>query len=171
MNTLSTTSIKIRTLNELPLFAAIIVTLEYLMAFLPNISLTPLLLAVYFSARSYKQSFYLVSIYLILDIISTPTPLIYIPAMWIGWTFWIVIVKSKIPISIEVKGVFFGSLYGFVFLPFNVFVTDIQPWVYILADIPFQIIMMASNLLTLTLFFNSLKNLLTDLSTYDTIIA
>lgn len=168
MNTLSTTSIKIRTLNEIPLFVAIIVTLEFLLGILPNVSLTPLLFAVYFSARNFKQSFYLVSIYMILEMVMWGFGLWVLP-MWLGWTLWIIMVKSNLPISLATKGVFFATLYGLMFLPLTVIVYGIDPWAYIVADIPFQINMMASNVITLTLFFIPLKKALTYLSSYDTI--
>ena len=169
INTLSTTSTKIRTLNEIPLFVAIIVTLEFLLGFLPNISFTPLLFAVYFSTRTGKQSFYLLSIYMLLEIAMWGVGLWVIP-MWLGWTLWIVMVKSNLPISIATKGVFFATLYGLMFMPLTVIVYGIDPWAYITADIPFQINMMVSNVLTLTLFYIPLKKVLTELSNYDNII-
>lgn len=169
INTLSTTSTKIRTLNEIPLFVAIIVTLEFLLGFLPNVSFTPLLFAVYFSTRTSKQSLYLVSIYMMLEIALWGVGLWVLP-MWLGWILWILMVKSNLPISIATKGVFFATLYGLMFLPLTVLVYGIDPWAYIVADIPFQVNMMASNVVTLTLFYIPLKKLLTELSTYDTMV-
>ena len=139
------------------------------MAFLPNISLTPLLFAVYFSARTKKQSLYLVSIYMILQMVMWGVGLWVLP-MWLGWILWILMVKSNLPISIATKGVFFATVYGLTFLPLTVIVYGIDPWAYIVADIPFQINMMASNVITLTLFFNPLKKLLTELSSYGTMV-
>lgn len=95
---------------------------------------------------------------------------LWVLPMWIGWILWVLMVKSKLPISLATKGVFFAVVYGLTFLPLTVLVYGIDPWAYIIADIPFQINMMASNVITLTLFFNFLKKLLTELSTYSKIV-
>ena len=169
-STLSTTSTKIRTLNELPLFASLIFVLENLFLALPNISLTPLIFAVYFSARSYKHSFYFISIYMILQVVQWGVGIWVVP-MWIGWSLWLLMVKAEwLPISVVTKGVFFAIIYGLTFMPLTVIVYGLDPWAYIVADIPFQINMMVSNVLTLTLFYIPLKKVLTELSNYDNIV-
>jgi len=169
-NTLSITTKKIRTLNELPLFVAIIFVTEQLLGFLPNVSLTPLLFAVYFSARPLKQSFYLVSIYMLLEISVWGLGL-WVAPMWLGWLIWALMVKRQwLDISIATKGVFFAIIYGLMFMPLSVLVYGIDPVAYIVADIPFQISMMVSNIITLTLLYIPLKKVLTYYSKYDTII-
>jgi hypothetical protein len=169
INTLSTTSQKIRTLNEIPLFVAIIFVAEQLLGFLPNISLTPLLFAVYFSARPLRQSFYLVSIYMLLEIAIWGLGL-WVAPMWLGWFVWVLMVKSKLDISIATKGVFFAVIYGIMFMPLTVIVYGIDPWAYLIADIPFQISMMASNIVTLTFLYIPLQKALTYYSDYGKII-
>jgi len=170
ISTLSTTSQKIRTLNEIPLFVAIIFVTEQLLGFLPNVSLTPLLFAVYFSVRPLKQSFYLISIYMLLEMAIWGLGL-WVAPMWLGWLVWALMVKSEwLDISIATKGVFFAVIYGLMFMPLTVIVYGIDPWAYIVADIPFQISMMSSNIVTLTLFYIPLKKLLTYYSDYDNIM-
>jgi len=170
ISTLSTTSQKIRTLNEIPLFVAIIFVTEQLLGFLPNVSLTPLLFAVYFSARPLRQSLYLVSIYMLLEIAIWGVGL-WVAPMWLGWFVWALMVKSQwLDISIATKGVFFAIIYGIMFMPLTVLVYGIDPVAYLIADIPFQISMMASNIVTLTLLYIPLKKVLTYYSEYVKII-
>lgn len=159
-NTYTTTSIKLRTLNELPLFASILVVLEYLFLSLPNISLTPLIFAVYFSARSYRQSMYLITIYMLVEIVQWGFGLWILP-MWLGWILWAVIVKSvKLPVYIS--GVFFAYLYGLLFMPLTVMVYGVDWWGYLVADFPFATSMAIGNLLTLSLLYEKLSKFLTN---------
>jgi hypothetical protein len=96
---------------------------------------------------------------------------LWVTPMWLGWLVWALMVKSKwLDISIATKGVFFAVIYGLMFMPLTVIVYGIDPWAYIVADIPFQISMMSSNIVTLTLFYIPLKKLLTYYSDYDNII-
>lgn len=147
---------RIRTLNELPLFLSIIVVLEYLFLSLPNIALTPLLFAVYFTNRSYKESTTLVSLYIILEVVQWGFGIWVLP-MWLGWLLWIVLVKQVKFIPLYIKSVPFAYLYGLIFMPFSVIFYGINWWAYIVADFPFATMMAIGNILTLSLLFEHLS--------------
>jgi hypothetical protein len=96
---------------------------------------------------------------------------LWVAPMWLGWLIWALMVKRQwLDISIATKGVFFAIIYGLMFMPLSVLVYGIDPVAYIVADIPFQISMMVSNIITLTLLYIPLKKVLTYYSKYDTII-
>lgn len=156
---LLTTSKKLRNLIEIPLYAVIIVVLENLFMALPNVSLTPLMFAVYFATRPYKSSAYVVFIYMALQVLQWGIGLWVLP-MSIGWLLWLVLVKRINWLPIEIKGIVFASLYGFTFLPLTVLVYGIDPWAYIVADIPFQINMAIGNFISLALLFKRLTKLM-----------
>lgn len=147
---------RIRILSELPLFLAIIVSLEYLFLSLPNVAFTPLLFAIYFANRSYKESTALVSLYIILEIVQWGFGVWVVP-MWLGWLLWIVLVKQVKFIPVYIKGAIFAYLYGLIFMPFTVIVYGVNWWSYIVADFPFATTMAISNLLTLSLLFSRLS--------------
>lgn len=156
---LLTTSKKLRTLIEIPLYAVAIVVLENLFLALPNISLTPLMFAVYFKTRPYGVSFYVVFVYMSLQVLQWGVGLWVLP-MFIGWLLWLIIVKRLKWMPIEIKGIVFAVLYGLTFLPLTVIVYGIDPWAYIVADIPFQINMAIGNTITLALLFKRLTKLM-----------
>lgn len=159
--TSTTTTKRLKTLNEVPLYTAIIVVLEYLFLSLPNVSLTPLLFAVYFSARSYRQSMYVITIYMLVEILQWGVSLWVVP-MWIGWILWMVIVKRcKNDICLPVAGAIFAYLYGALFMPLTVIIYGVDWWGYLVADFPFATTMALGNVLTLSLLHKRLTNLLT----------
>lgn len=147
---------RLRTLNELPIFLAIIVVLEYLFLSLPNIALTPLLFAIYFANRSYKESVLLVSLYIILEVVQWGIGLWVMP-MWLGWLLWVVLVKELKGLPVYIKGVPFAYLYGLMFMPLTVIVYGVDWWAYIVADFPFATTMAIGNLLSLSLLFERLN--------------
>jgi len=152
----SRTDKRIRTLTELPLFLAIIVSLEYLFLFLPNIAFTPLLFAIYFANRSYKESITLVSLYILLEVVQWGLG-IWVAPMWLGWILWIVLVKQIKFVPVYIKGFLFAYLYGLIFMPFTVIVYKVNWWSYIVADFPFASTMAIGNILTLALLFDRLS--------------
>lgn len=161
-NTLTTTSLKLRTLNEIPLFASIIIVAEFLALSLPNVSLTPLLFAVYFSARGYKQSLYLITVYMIVEILQWGFGLWNLP-MFLGWTLWMVMVK-EIKLPIPFLGFTFGYLYGIMFMPLTVIVYNVDWWAYLVADFPYATTMAVSNTITLMFLHKVLTKFLTERS-------
>lgn len=61
---------------------------------------------------------------------------------------------------VEIKGIAFAVLYGLTFLPLTVIVYGIDPWAYIVADIPFQINMAIGNFISLLLLFERLTKIM-----------
>lgn len=157
--TSTTTTKRLKTLNEVPLYTAIIVVLEFLFLSLPNISLTPLLFAVYFKARSYRQSMYVITIYMLIEILQWGYSLWVIP-MWVGWIVWLVMVK-RLRLWLPVSGALFAYIYGALFMPLTVIVYGVDWWGYLVADFPFATTMAIGNVLTLSLLHPRLTKLLT----------
>ena len=142
-------------LTLLAFFLTIIITLELSMSFLPNISLTPLIFALYFTR--YPSGVLLIIGYIILQGIIWGVGL-YLISMTVGWVIWWV--SSKNGKNLTIKSIGFAFVYGWVFMPLTVIVYGIDPVAYLIADIPFQINMAISNVLTIGLIYPALDKVI-----------
>ena len=123
---------------------------------LPNFSLTPLLFALYFT--HYRSGLLLILTYIILQGFIWGVGF-YLISMFIGWTIWWGLSKNKK--NLTSKSVLFAFVYGWSFLPLTWIVYRIDPVAYLIADIPFQINMAISNLLTIGLIYPVLEKVIT----------
>jgi len=145
----------VKQITLLSMFLTIIITTEVFMSFLPNISLTPLFFALYFTR--YSNGLLLILGYIILKGIIWGVGL-YLVSMTVGWVIWWV--SSKNGKNLMIKSIGFAFVYGWVFMPLTVIVYGIDPIAYLIADIPFQINMAASNVLTIGLLYPPIKKAL-----------
>ena len=151
------TIMRVNALVELAIFLALIIATEYALMFLPNMSLTPLLLAVYFKNRSFYLSYHLLLVYVILDNLIMASMTIYFVPMFVGWFIWLLFVKwSKNLTQLIMLSFLFATMYGLSFAIFNWVFLGIDFRVYILADIPFQVNMALSNVVTINILFPAL---------------
>lgn len=138
------------------MFLTVIITLELLTSALPNISLTPLIFALYFTR--YPNGVLLIIGYIILQGLIWGVGL-YLISMFFGWVIWYLM--SENGKNLTFKSIGFAFLYGWVFLPLTVIVYGINPVAYLVADIPFQINMAISNVLTIGLIYPILNKVIT----------
>ena len=142
---------------EIAMFLTILIVLEYLMAFLPNISLTPLIFAVFFFNRTIAKSTVLIFTYIIMQGLIWGFSIYLIP-MFLGWTIWMWFVKNMTDYGdIMIFSIMFGFIYGWVFMPFSVFLYGINMGAYLVADFPFQVTMALSTVFTMMLLFTRLS--------------
>jgi hypothetical protein len=78
--------------------------------------------------------------------------------MFIGWVIWWVLSKNGKYLTI--KSIGFAFVYGWTFLPLTWVIYRIDPVAYLIADIPFQINMAVSNIITIELLFLKLNKLI-----------
>lgn len=149
----------IRRLLEISFFVTIITVSEMYLSFLPNISTTTVLFAVYFANRKIYESTVLIISYILLQGVIWSFGF-YLISMTVGWFIWLLLVKLVDNFwDLLLVGVLFGSIYGIVFMPLTVLIYGIDPWAYLIADIPFQINMIISNVLTITILFSVLDKI------------
>lgn len=140
------------------LYASIIMTLELLTSSLPNVSLTPLLFAVYFKTQ--PRSFILIAVYIGLQMLVWGFGF-YLISMAVGWLLLYGLVHLvNNDLWMVVLSVPFAFIYGWVFMPLSVVLYGIDPVAYLIADIPYQIVMAMSNVLTFAILYTPLKKLL-----------
>lgn len=151
--------LKVRDYSEIAIFSAIIYVSEMALGFLPNISLTTVLFAVYFYNRNNSKSLLLIGIYILIQGLTWGFNF-YLISMYMGWVIWLISVnylKVKKDVgNLVLISLLFAIFYGLSFLPLTWLIYRIDPWAYILADIPFQTNMAISNVATMLLLFEPL---------------
>ena len=148
-------------LTDTAIFLTILVGSEFLLQGLPNYSFTVLLFALFFLNYKIRNSFSLIIGYTIMQYFVFPTTNIFdLVSMGFAWLIWLGLVRlvknntdNLLWVSIP-----FGILYGLAFIPLRAFIGGIDIRAYIIADIPFQINMMISNIITISLLFKPLNN-------------
>lgn len=149
---------------------AILFTQEQLLVFLPNIQLTVLLLVVFVSVFSFKESMILITGYVLLDSLYMGglNPFYLIPMM-IAWylipiSYHTIMRKTKNEVKLSLFAFGFGFVYGWVFIPFRMIQTGIDElWPYLIMDLPFEMIMATTGLLTVLWIYKPLYNRLNEI--------
>lgn len=148
---------------------AIIFTLEQALMFLPNIQLTTLLIILFVSFFTFKESIIMVSVYVIIDnLYLGGFNVFYMMPMFIAWNlipilYHTVLLKTKNEYILAGFGVIFGFIYGWIFIPFVMIQTGIDNFLpYLIADIPFEVLMALSNFLTILWLYKPLYKVIKD---------
>lgn len=148
-------------LTDTAIFLTILIGSEFLLQWIPNYSFTPLLFGIFFLNYKIRNSFSLIIGYVIMEYFVFPTTSIFdLVSMGFAWLIWLGLVRlvknntdNLLWVSIP-----FASLYGLAFIPLRSYIGGIDIRAYIIADIPFQINMMISNIITIGLLFKPLNN-------------
>jgi len=146
------------------LLTTIMLVLEQAMVILPNIQLTTLLIVLFSMHFKLKESLLMIIGYVILDSLwmGALNPFYMMP-MVIGWSIIPITIHLffKKPINIyklATFGMVMGFVYGWTFVPFNVWMTGVAVQAYLIADLPFQIMMGVSNFLTILWLYQPLDS-------------
>ena len=150
---------------RIALFTAIIFVQEEIMTFLPNVQFTQCLIAIYYFSFGLLDTIAIVSIHVLLDnLFMGSLSIIYTPAMLIGWLSLVFIChalrkcKNKYIIASAVG--LHGIIYSWCFVVTSVFIMKVEFVPYIIADIPFEIILVINGFLTTFLLLNPLTKVL-----------
>jgi energy-coupling factor transport system substrate-specific component len=155
----------IKDLVTISLLATIIFVLEMALAFLPNVQLTVLFIILYTKTLGFKKTFVIVTIYFILDaIIYGGLLLAYIPFMYIGWmiipiSLSTVFRKIDSSFGLALLSILFALLYSWIFIIPSVFIFNIPFLGYLIADIPFEILLVSSSYFSVLFLYEPLKKL------------
>lgn len=153
--------------KEITLLAACIAILfvqEQLLTFIPNFQFTTVLIIIYSRVLKFRKTSVIVFAHVLLDNIymgSIGMPNIVIP-MFIAWMLVPIIMNTFLRnteniVILAIFGYLYGHIYGLTYVPFQAWFLQIDISKYILADIPFEIIMGISNLLTIIWLYKPLK--------------
>lgn len=148
---------------------AILFVQEQVLTFLPNIQFTTLLIFVYSRVFKLKLTAIIITVHVLFDNLymgSLGMPNIVIP-MFLGWMIIPILLNTvfKKVSNVYILGIIgylFGHIYGLIFVPFQAMVLDIDIRAYLIADIPFEIIMGVCNYVTIVLLFEKMYKVIHD---------
>lgn len=143
---------------------SIIFVQEQLLLFLPNIQFTVLLIILFSSVFTFKESVIMILVYVLLDSLymGAMSPFTMMPLV-IGWMlipicYNTILKRTENEYVLALFALVFGFVFGWVFIPFNMIQTGIMnPVPYIIADIPFEALMAACGFLTVVYAYKPLK--------------
>jgi len=148
---------------------AIIFTQEQLLMFIPNVQLTVLLIILFVSVFSFKESIMMITAYVFLDsLYMGGFNLFYMVPMMLAWyliplSYHTFLRKTKSEHKLALFALVFGFIYGWMFIPFNMVQTGIPNFLpYLIADFPFELIMATTGFLTVLWIYKPLYKVLTD---------
>jgi hypothetical protein len=148
---------------------AILFIQEQVLLIIPNVQFTTLLIVLYAAIFKFRETLLIIVVYVFLDnlTLSTFYPLMMAP-MLIGWSiipisYHTFLRRTKNPYILAFYGILFAVIYGWIFVPFRILEQEVfELWPYIIADIPFQIVMALSNFITILWLFTPLYNTLSN---------
>lgn len=163
-NKISKDKITIRKMCIISLMAVILFVQEEALTILPNIQLTFLLISLFAAIFGIKYSLIIVSIHVILDnvVMGSFTPIVMIP-MLIGYVILVIVmylVKNENLLIKVIMASICSWIYCMLFLFANALWLDIDVKAYFIADIPFEILLILSTILTMTYLYRPLEKVI-----------
>lgn len=143
--------------------SAILIVQEIVLSFLPNIQLTVFLLILYTKALGRGKTMIIVVIHVLLDNLFWGSFNLYtVPFMLVGWliiplTLGTIFKKAKTPFMLAILGAIYALIYSWIFIIPNSLILETPFWAYLLADIPFELLLAGSSFLTTLWLYEPLK--------------
>ena len=155
-----------RELCVMALLTAILFLQEELLNFLPNIQLTVFLILLYAKCLGFWKTMMIVTVYVLLDSAYMGSlNLIFTTGQWIGWMAGPLITclclkKTENPAVLAGAAAGFAFLYCWVMILPTMWLLHVEFVPYLIADVPFELILAASSFLTTLLLYEPLRKLL-----------
>ena len=171
INRKSNNKITVRELCILAFMSVLLFIQEELFVFIPNFQFTFLLLAIYVSVFGFKKTSLIIFAHVLLDNIymGSLTPIVMIP-MWLGYMIYIGIIwllKNKNIWLLTLGGILGAYIYCMLFLVTNAVFLEINVYLYWLADIPFEIMLISTIAFTMIYLYKPLRRKLSELWNKD----
>ncbi len=171
VNRKSNNKITVRELCILAFMSVLLFVQEELFVFIPNFQFTFLLLAIYVSVFGFKKTSLIIFAHVLLDNIymGSLTPIVMIP-MWLGYMIYIGIIwllKNKNIWLLTLGGILGAYIYCMLFLVTNAVFLEINVYLYWLADIPFEIMLISTIAFTMIYLYKPLRRKLSELWNKD----
>lgn len=158
--------IKVKDIAIMVMLTALLFVQEEALTLIPNIQFTFLLIMLYGAVLGPKKASLIVLVHVLLDnlFMSSFIPTVMLP-MLIGHEITMLIgyyLKNKNTIILSIGITIASIIYAFLFFITTIFVYDIDPLTYLIADIPFDIILIACNILCVILIYSPLYKILNE---------
>ena len=143
------------------------------LSFLPNIQVNVLLIILYTKVLGFRKTSLIIVIQVIVYNFLSPFGAmmpVYIPFMMIAWLLIPILLSTIIKriesdFGLAIFGFIFSFIFGWILLIPAVLIYDSPFLPYLIADLPFEILMAVSSFLSIYLLYNRLKAILIDLIT------
>jgi hypothetical protein len=152
----------IRSITLAGMLLAILFVQEQLLVLVPQFQFTVVLIMVYACIFPYKLLIPLIFSYVLLDnIFMGSLNYLYFIPMVFAWILLAVVARSirHKPFYVQViVAVLFGFVYGWIYLPARMIEQGVGIfWLYLKMDLPFEIMMAFSNLVTMLLAYQPIR--------------
>jgi hypothetical protein len=145
------------------LLASVLFVQEQLLAFLPNIQFTFLLIILYSKKMGLNKSALIVVIHVLLDsMFNSSFGVLYTLPMFLGYilipiTMNTVFKKVESHIMLAFLSIFFAVFYSLIFMINFVFILQVDSVAYLVADSIFQVLLASSSFLTILILYRPLS--------------
>lgn len=158
---------KVRDLAIIAGLASILFVVEQALSIIPNVQLTFLIIIIYSKKLHTRNTLCIIFIHVLLDNLFIGTlSLIYLPIMFIGYALvpiTLYFIKTENEISLALLSIVYSAIYCMLFVIPSCLLTGIKPIDYLIADIPFMIILSISSFVSVLWLYNPVSNKLTKL--------
>ena len=145
--------------------ASILFVQQIALSFIPNVSFSVLLVVLYTKVMGFKKTTLIIILHVLaINLLSPLGPVVptLIPAMFIAWMLIPILLttifkKLNSALGLSIFGLFFGFLYGWVYIPFTVWFIGTPFLPYLIWDIPFEIVMAIANMISILWLYDPLK--------------
>ncbi len=156
--------ITVKRLCYMVMLTAILTVQEEVLTFIPNVQLTFLLIMVYGATIGLIDGTLVVIVHVLLDnlIMNSFTPYIIIP-MFIGLEIALVfgyLFRNRKEWFVSIFAGLAGFIYCMVFWASTVFFYQVEPIPYLISDIPFEVVLIICNIITVLFLFKPLVNVI-----------
>ena len=133
---------------------------EQLLSSLPGIQLTIFLMVLYTKTLGFTKSTLIIILHVLLDNLYMGSfSLMYTPTMLIGWliiplTLSTVFKKVENPISLGILAMIYSFIYSWLYVIPSYLLFKIDPILYIMSDIPFEIMLALCSFVSVLLLYN-----------------
>lgn len=156
----------VKRLVILAILTTILFVQEQALSFIPNVQLTFLLLVLYATSFTLIENILIIIVHVILDnLVMGSFNFLFVPFMLAGYlvipiTIKTIFRKVKNPLLLALIGILYSLIYSWMFIIPNVFMLQVPFWTYLIADIPFEIILSLSSFLTILWLYKPLKDII-----------
>lgn len=152
------------------MLTAIIFAQEQVLSFIPQFQFTILLTILYSKCLGLIKTSIIITIHVILDnLVMGSLNYLYTPAMLVGWLLIPLLIttifkKVNSSLGLAICSILFALLYSWSFIPMSVLTTDVDFWAYLIADIPFEVMLAVFSFLTVLWLYKPLEKVLMSLN-------
>ena len=156
----------IKNIVLISILTAILFVQEQILSFLPNIQLTILLIIVFSKTLGFKKTTIIVTIHTILDSIFFGSfSLVYFVPMLLGWLtipllLTTIFKKVESPLILSIISGGCACLYTLYFAIANSLIMNTNIITYLIADIPFTLLLIVSSVISVIWLYQPLNQLI-----------